>query len=300
MGVDALGIHPSEASNSLRQRLAKVKSAAALMEGGALGHRGAGRSRSGGALEPVRSDAPRAARPRAIARKPSSKWQKALALRRSSPAPPVPSALDAAMAEMAKLCGAAAVPTGGSGVGAATRAVIDAERAAAAAAAAPETEEADRPTPAEVRYALHDQLAEKAATLRRRLDDVARLQAAVETSADPRLAERARVHQNVAQGLELMEELAREARADACERAIRLRAKKTRTLPHFISILHNDGLSGTQLDALKRADALVRKHAPEARPYRAPGYAVPEPTPIAAAPSPLGSRYRVAHHPDLA
>jgi len=288
-----LGIHPPgspvQPSARLRKNLNKVKSAAALLECGPRRGLGSdGRARSAAAREPG------AARP-PIRRRAASKWQKALQLR--SPgggAAAATSALDAAMAEMAKLCGAAAVPDGGSGVGAATRAVL------AAAARGPETEAADddasRLTPAEARHALHDQLAARAADLRSRLDRVAALQAAVDARPDPRLRERDRVAQNARQGLELMAELAREARQDACERALRLRAKHRRDPPHFIAILSNDGLNAAQQRALADADALVAKHAPKKKPYRAPGYAVAPPGAVPAAPSPLGSKYHVLTH----
>ena len=318
MGVDMDPDAPAS-MNSLRRSLAKVRSAAALLDirgnDARVALPGSRSIPSLGPLpQPMEESRPRR---KAILRKPVSKHAK-MFLKKES-------ALDTAMAELAKLAGASALPENASGAGAATRAVLEEARleelqrepAAKEGADGPETEAAAaaRLTPAERRHALHDQLAARVAALAKKLEVVNALQARVDASADPRLKDRARVHQNATQGLELMQELAKQERRAACERAIRFRDARSRTkdLPHFIQILKDEstGLSGLQQDKLKDADELIKKYA---RGWERKPAAVPPPKSASdrasllaldalgapafahSAPSPLGSRYHTHIH----
>lgn len=286
---------------TMRKKLTKIKSAAALMGNHCdiVGNPALGGSRSATALVPMDHTYPRR---KPITRKPVGKYAKKLLKRES--------ALDTAMAEMAKLIGTAAIPEGAV-VGAETAAVIEKDRLEALARqpvvqAGPESE-TPRMTPAEQRHALHNQLAAKVETLTKKLEVVTSLTERVEKSVDPRLKERTRVHQNVTQGLELMEELAKQAKIDACERAIRFRDAESKKpgLPHFIQILKNDGLKCDQMDSLNKADDIIKRFA---RPMtwkgrNANGPAGTDDAPRSldrafdrAPPSPLGSRYRYFNH----
>lgn len=298
MGVDMDPEAPS--LNGLRRALSKARSTDALMNirGSDATHKALPGSRSTTILGPLPQPLEEA-RPRrkAILRKPVSKHAKKF-LKKDA-------ALDEAMAALAKLQGVGALPENASGAGAATRAVFEQARLdelAKRAAAGPETS-SPKLTPAERRHALHEQLEAKVKTLAAKLSAVRALQARVDASADPRLKERARVHQNATQGLELLEELAKAARRDACERAIRFREARDRApdLPHFISILKDDGLSCLQNKQLAEADAKIQKYAKgwETRGAPAPraaGGADAAPAFAHAPPSPLGSRYHTHVH----
>ena len=234
MGVDVKG-------PALRRRLAKARSAAALLNSTA--------TLPGSRSQPVVG-------PRPVRRRRTLKRVAKEA-----------SALDGAIAELNKLVKArelaASRPEREPPTAAArelpTAAARELPTAAARSPVAPSPAEAEAEGEAVLRT-----LEARKVTLEARLEEVRELQRRVDGRADPRLAARAETKRNADLALDLLEDLRREARVQACERAVRFYERRRRrpATPPFVALLRDiPSKTRAARDALAGVDALLARAA---------------------------------------
>lgn len=108
---------------------------------------------------------------------------------------------------------------------------------------------------------LEKALQDKIKALELQIEAIRQKGKAIEKKQDKHIADLDRCLFNAQCGLELMSDLAKEARQDACQRAVQFMDMRLKSdTPSLIRVINDELLVNTHASTLDEADALIEKH----------------------------------------